>query len=229
MPGNYNTQYAVDMVLVIDATGSMKPLIDKVKDNALRLYDDVATRMNEKGKHIDQLRVKIVIFRDYLADGKEAMLETRFYDLPKESTQFETVLRGVVAKGGGDDPEDGLEAVACAMKSDWTKAGSKQRHVIVVWTDTGTHELGYGRSAANYPKGMPGSFDALTEMWGDEYETGVMDQNAKRMVIFAPDEPGWTTISDTWDLVVHVTAPAGEGLDSLGYSQMIDAVVQSAS
>ena len=33
--------YAVDIVFCIDVTGSMTPIIDQVKANALRFYDDV--------------------------------------------------------------------------------------------------------------------------------------------------------------------------------------------
>ena len=46
-------KYNVDMVFCIDATGSMSPVIDTVKQNALHFYDDVIKVMNEKQKSID--------------------------------------------------------------------------------------------------------------------------------------------------------------------------------
>jgi hypothetical protein len=37
--------YAVDIVFCIDVTGSMSPIIDQVKANALRFYDDVQSKL----------------------------------------------------------------------------------------------------------------------------------------------------------------------------------------
>src|SRR5687768_11521083 len=47
--------YAVDIVFCIDVTGSMTPIIDQVKTNALRFYDDVQSNLTAKGKNVDQL------------------------------------------------------------------------------------------------------------------------------------------------------------------------------
>ena len=61
--------YAVDIVFCIDVTGSMTPIIDAVKANALGFYDDVQTNLTAKGKNVAQLRVRVVAFRDFVADG----------------------------------------------------------------------------------------------------------------------------------------------------------------
>jgi hypothetical protein len=54
--------YAVDIVFCIDVTGSMTPIIDQVKENALRFYDDVQSNLTAKGKNVDQLRVRVIGF-----------------------------------------------------------------------------------------------------------------------------------------------------------------------
>ncbi|MDR0602981.1 MAG: hypothetical protein LBG80_01590 [Bacteroidales bacterium] len=46
-------KYSVDMVLCIDATGSMSPVIEKVKSNALSFHGDVEKALAEKGKHFN--------------------------------------------------------------------------------------------------------------------------------------------------------------------------------
>ena len=223
--------YNVDIVMCIDATGSMKPIIETVKSNALSFYDDLTRRMqgrnNEKSKHINALRVKVIVFRDYLADGKDAMLATRFYRLPSEAAEFERVVQGITAKGGGDLPEDGLEALGYAIRSDWTREGDKRRHIIVVWTDDATHELGHGRSAENYPSAMARDFDELTEWWGYGQSGGLMDDNAKRLLIFAPDAPYWNVISSSWDDVMHFPSVAGQGLRELEYEEILDSIYNS--
>ena len=127
--------YAVDIVFCIDATGSMTPIIDQVKANALRFYDDVQSNLTAKGKNVDQLRVRVIAFRDFAADGEAALEESPFFTLPDERAGFSEFVNGLVAEGGGDAPESGLEAVALAIDSPWTTTGDRRRQVIVIWTD----------------------------------------------------------------------------------------------
>lgn len=227
---NYSLTYAVDMTFVIDATGSMKDLLDTVKDNALNFYNDVCVCMERKHKKVNQLRVRVVAFRDYVADGNEAMLVTDFFNLPEQNDEFEKCVRSIEHKGGGDEPEDGLEALAYAIKSKWFHEESEQaglvkkRHVIVVWTDASTHELGYGSGEPNYPKNMAKDMGELTAWWGDEQNPGFMDQYAKRLVLFTPDEPGWSFISKNWDKTIFYPSIAGEGLAEVDYGTILDTV-----
>ncbi len=224
MASNYKITYNVDMVFCIDATGSMGGVIEMVKNNALHFYQDVTRAMAKKSKTIDKLRVRIVAFRDYVADGEDAMLETDFFTLPDEATDFEECIRSIEAFGGGDDPEDGLEALGYAIKSDWNTEGMKKRQVIVVWTDATTHKLGFGNRMPNYPNGMAKDFDELTRWWGDVQNRGFVNQQAKRLLLFAPDGAYWNTISDTWDNVIHFPSVAGKGLGEFDYEQIIDSI-----
>ena len=220
-------KYNVDIVMCIDATGSMKPILDTVKNNALRFYDDLTAKMEEKDKHIDTLRVRVIAFRDYTYDGDEAMLATDFFELPADTARFRQLVSGIRAKGGGDKPEDGLEALAYAMRSDWTREGDRRRHIIAVWTDDGTHDLGFSAKAPNYPKAMAKDFDELTEWWGDAGQSGVMDANAKRLLVFAPEKPSWTTIESYWDNVVFFPSIAGQGLREVDYEAILSAICNS--
>ena len=222
--GNYQITYNVDMVFCIDATGSMTNVIETVKHNAINFYSDVAEAMKKKGKMISNLRLRMVVFRDYLADGENAMLETEFFDLPQEAEDFKECISGISAFGGGDDPEDGLEALAYAMKSDWNNDGIKKRHVIVVWTDASTHEIGFGKSSPHYPDGMAKNFNELSSWWGSKSAPGFMNQSAKRLLMFAPDDEFWNTISDNWDNTIHFPSEAGNGLSEIDYHQIIDAI-----
>lgn len=227
MASNYKITYNVDMVFCIDCTGSMDNIIDIVKNNALNFYQDVTNVMEEKHKHISQLRVRVVAFRDYLADGKDAMLVTNFFKLPEEAAEFEKCVRSLKAEGGGDDPEDGLEALAYAIKSKWDTEGMKRRQVIVVWTDAATHALGFGRSSEFYPNGMAKDLQELSSWWGGGQEKGYMDNNAKRLVLYAPDEPAWNVISANWDNVLHFPSTAGDGLSELEYGEIINTITNT--
>jgi len=205
MASNYSLKYDVDIVMCIDATGSMTGILDTVKRNALNFYGDVRSAMQEKGKQVNTLRVKVIAFRDYIADGDNAMLATEFYTMPKDEAEFSNLVKSINAEGGGDDPEDGLEALAYAIKSDWTKSGDKQRHLIVVWTDAETHALGFGKSAPQYPTKMAASFDQLTAWWEQ------MDARAKRLLIYANN-------------TIHYPSVAGNGLKEFEYQEIIDAI-----
>ena len=171
--------YNVDMCFCIDATGSMGPVISRVKENALSFYKDVTQEMGRKQKSLNSMRVRVIVFRDYVAD-EEPMMATKFFELPAQAAQFEACINSIEAKGGGDEPEDGLEALAYAIRSDWTKEGTKRRNVIVVWTDASTHEIGYAKSQPKYPKGMPKDFNELTQWWGDSQMEPYIKNAAKR-------------------------------------------------
>ncbi|MFE3205730.1 hypothetical protein [Embleya sp. NPDC059237] len=111
------------------------------------------------------------------------------------------------------------------MRSSWTMAGSKRRHVIALWTDAGAHSLEKNADAkpAVYPAGMPADFDALTDLWeGQE----CMDMNAKRLIVYAPDAYPWTDIGDNWESTLH-TSKAGQRLSEVTYGTIIDTISQS--
>ncbi|MFR5853285.1 MAG: hypothetical protein ACLUE8_02510 [Lachnospiraceae bacterium] len=55
----YQLTYNVDMVFCIDSTGSMRHVLDFVKQNALNLYQDITREMEKKHKTIHQLRVAL--------------------------------------------------------------------------------------------------------------------------------------------------------------------------
>ena len=226
---NFEFTYNVDMVFCIDCTGSMGKLLDTVKENALNFYSDVVNSLEngKKKKKINSLRIRIVAFRDYLADHNKAMLVTDFFHLPEQNEEFEKCVRGLQPSGGGDEPEDGLEALAYAIKSKWNTEGVRNRQIIVVWTDASTHELGFGKADPNYPNGMAKDFDTLTEWWGDAQNSGFMNQSAKRLLLFAPDAKYWSTISDNWDNVLHFPSEAGNGLKGLEYREILDAIANS--
>ncbi|WP_018349956.1 vWA domain-containing protein [Longispora albida] len=219
--------YSVDLVLVVDATGSMSGIIERVKASALSFQSDLQAMMKEKNKFIDQLRVRLVVYRDFYADAPEDSLRTSpFYTLPDETEAFAAFVGEIKANGGGDEPETALEALASAMRSPWASGAARRRQVIVVWTDASAHPLekDSGRKPSGYPEDAPASFDALTDLWeGQE----CMDQYAKRMVVFAPDAYAWTDIANHWENTAHYVSKAGAGLADRDYKSILDGISES--
>ena len=54
-PGQGMGEYCVDVVMCIDATGSMSPIIDEVKNNAISFYEKFVESMEENDKDVETL------------------------------------------------------------------------------------------------------------------------------------------------------------------------------
>lgn len=215
-------KYCVDIVLCIDATGSMGPIIEEAKQRALAFHDDLFAAMSEKDKKIDVLRVKIITFRDLFVDGDAALTQSQFFTLPDEREKHESFVKSISAFGGGDEPESGLEALASAIKADWTTDGDKRRHVICLWTDTSSHPLEKEGKLSSYPADMPANFSDLTDWWEQK-----MDRFSKRLLIYAPDAYAWSDISNVWNNALHYVSQAGTGLEEIDYKTIVTAIAES--
>jgi hypothetical protein len=226
-PFGMNLGYAVDIVFVIDITGSMGAVIDAVKAGALTFHDRLLATMAEKGKYVTGLRLRIVAYRDVYDNPADALFATPFFRLPGDGPHFQAYVDGLFAQGGGDEPESGLEALAVAMGSDWERGMDRRRHVIVVFTDASAHplEASHGRTLPPHV-GVVGSFDELTDRW-DDPQGAQMEFAAKRLLLYAPDVYPWQVISTNWANVLHFPSRAGEGLGEVEFSQIIDAIAGS--
>ena len=215
--------YNVDIVMCIDATGSMSSIIDEVKTNAKSLLPKFIDEMEAQDppKSVQQLRVKVIAFRDYGVDS-EPMLESKFFTLDKESGEFYEFVNDIEACGGGDAPENSLEALALAMKSDWTTEGAVRRHIIIMFTDAPALPLGERAGKPGYPDDLPKNFGELKEMW----EGQGMEKRAKRLHLFAPDASPWSDMVD-WTNTFHTASKAGAGCDDVDMNTCIHLLVQS--
>jgi hypothetical protein len=216
-------KYAVDIVFCIDATGSMGHLIEGVKSSALKFYNDLESLMAKKEKTIDQLRARVIVFRDYWADSAAlAMQCSDFYDLKTQSSEYASFVSGITATGGGDEPENGLEALSIALKSNWEKSQdfAKQRQVIVMYTDASAHSLEKGAKPSHYPQDIPKTFDELTDYWHD------MPITSKRLLLFAPDASPWGVMG-SWDNTIYFPSKAGKGLEEFEMDEILNVIANS--
>lgn len=190
MNGQQMGEYYVDIVMCIDATGSMAPIIDEVKSNAMSFYQKFLDSMEENEKEVAQLRIKVIAFRDYGCDA-EPMKESQFFTLPDDNEAFKAFVSGIEAQGGGDAPENALEAIALALKSDWTTGGSKRRHAILVFSDAPALPLGARADSPSYPAGMPKDIAQLGAWWEctDQTLGSTYQAKAGRLIAFVPPMP----------------------------------------
>ncbi len=226
MAGQGTGEYFVDIVMCIDATASMIPIIDEVKANALSIYQKFVEGMEESDRNVEQLRIKVIAFRDYGCDP-EPMQESKFFTLPAENDAFQAFVNGITASGGGDGPENALEAIALALKSDWTTGGSNRRHVVVVFSDAPALAFSARSGAASYPAGMPADIAALGAWWeGTDQSLGsTYQRKAGRLVAFVPNAEPWTEMQ-AWNRY-WPSFTSGRGCDDVDMQAVIDLVVGS--
>ena len=222
--------YAVDIVFCIDVTGSMSPVIDAVKNNVRIFHGRLGAAMAEKSKSISQLRLRVIAFRDFPDNPENALEATEFLALPGQLSEFERFVGRLYAIGGGDEPESGLEALSVAIDSRWERGLDRRRHVIVVFTDASAHPLGntVARRTVAYPPSIPGSIDELFERWGyPSSQEAVMENAAKRLLLFAPDRTPWNAIAADWNNTIFLPSEAGDGLEEFEMAEIIDAIANS--
>jgi hypothetical protein len=119
-------EVGLDVVFVVDATGSMGWLIDLVKQR----IDGLAAAIR---RLVPVTRFGIVAYRDY--DDPEFV--TRLEPLHLSTRPVRRFLETLEARGGGDLPEAVDAGLQTAIESGGWKAGSK--HVIVLLGDAPPH------------------------------------------------------------------------------------------
>ncbi len=138
---------------------------------------------------------------------------------------FSDFVKGLLAEGGGDAPESGLETVALAVDSPLTTRGDRRRQVVVVWTDQPAYPLDPTILPSVLRDRVPPDFSALTDLWEDTQ--GPSGASSKRLILFAPDGLGWSDISGVWENVVHHPSQAGGGLSDVDYGTIVDPIGNS--
>jgi hypothetical protein len=112
----------VDVVFCIDATGSMRDDIDKLRKEWMpRLIDSMAK--------YDDMRIALLLYRDYEDSWRQQGLPIRMYPFTRDVDEFFKNLNGFTIRGteGGDIPEPVYEALWGAMELyPWNAAAEKK-------------------------------------------------------------------------------------------------------
>lgn len=237
-------RYPVDVVFAIDATESMAPFLDQVKGRVQELEDDFSRKLAEKGRGLESLAVRVVAFRDSRDHPSSAFELSDMFRLPDGRVEFKKFVDAIQAKDGGDAPESGLEALYLAMRSPWrsTPRELKRRHIIMLFTDADAHLLDGTQIPMKFTQAMtPRNFSQLKGCWGPSENVQLMDQRAKRLVLFAPsqvevqDESGgtalhntiWGRVADEFENTLFVPSQAGQGVQEVTWDEVLSGLVAS--
>lgn len=133
---------ALDLAICFDVTGSMGSSINSVRDNAISVLSKLKARLGD-------MRVALISFRDIKSDKKDTFSVTQF---SPNIDQVIAKMRSWKARGGGDTPEDQLQAIRLALDM-WAKTKSDPRKptkIVVVITDAPPHDPdSYGNTQAS--------------------------------------------------------------------------------
>ncbi|OQX89932.1 MAG: hypothetical protein B6D65_00630 [candidate division Zixibacteria bacterium 4484_93] len=112
---------AADIVFVFDVTGSMGPYITGLKDRAKAFADTLESRGLD-------YQLALITYGDEIRG---------FYEFTSDADEFKTWIEGLAATGGGDSPENPLDAIERAFDLSYRPFAQK---IFVVITDAGYHE-----------------------------------------------------------------------------------------
>jgi Mg-chelatase subunit ChlD len=120
----------VDIVICIDATASMRPYIDALREGLIPMLEEMIT-------NFESFRIGLVPYRDYYEE-----FITRIFPFTSDFDLFQRQLNAVRVTGGGDVPEAVYEALYdSATKFPW-EADSK---VLILIGDAPPHPRPRGR------------------------------------------------------------------------------------
>jgi hypothetical protein len=124
----------VDIVFVIDITESMQPYIDAVKENVIAFANDLAAN------HRDY-RLGLVTFEDYVVSSFADCGCPYRNHMTSDVHEFINWISTLHAGGGGDIPEDQLDALAYASTFPFRPSA---QGILILITDAQDHHAGDG-------------------------------------------------------------------------------------
>ncbi len=133
----------LDLVFLVDETGSMGPYIEQVKE---RLLDLIAAL--ESAPLMKSLRLGLVTYRDH--PPQDHSYPSRAFPLTAAVKEIEEAVRSMRAAGGGDGPESVTDGLFDVVRMDWRPGAAK----AVVWFgDAPPHGVEPGGDG--FPRGCP--------------------------------------------------------------------------
>src|SRR5580693_5198255 len=130
----------VDIVFVLDVTESMQPYIDAVKQNVIQFAQDLSANNRD-------YRLGLVTFEDYVVSKYPDCNCAYRSSFTTDVHQFTDWVGTLHAGGGGDIPEDQLDALSYAAKFPFRP---EAEGIIIIVTDAPPHHDGDGSADTSH-------------------------------------------------------------------------------
>jgi len=142
----------LDVMFVLDVTGSMQPYINQARDE----INGIATDLKAYGDYAPgDLRFGLIVFRDHPPQDKTMLAQT--YGFTSDINSLRTHLTSLQATGGGDGPEAQEDALEHALFAGWRADAAK---IVNLITDSPPHGVS-PKSNDGFPSGCPMLIDPL--------------------------------------------------------------------
>lgn len=138
----------LDLVFLMDCTGSMGSYIQKGKESIMNIVEKV--KSSEKA----DVRFCYIAYRDH--PPQDTTLITKVHDFTQKPQDMRKYLSKYQASGGGDGPEAVTEALNDAVNLNYRKNAIK---ICVIIADAPPH--GLGCSGDGFPNGNPNGHDPI--------------------------------------------------------------------
>jgi hypothetical protein len=168
----------VDIVFVMDVTESMQPYIDAVKQNIIQFAQDL-------NSHNRDYRLGLVTFEDYVVSKyPDCNCEYR-NTMTSDVQKFIGWVGGLRAGGGGDIPEDQLDALAYAGSFPFRP---EAQAIVIIVTDAPPHHDGDGSANTQHDQAFWDHHQQgvqVTDLTGDKV-AALMQKNGVTLYAVAP-------------------------------------------
>ncbi|HUA35172.1 MAG TPA: FHA domain-containing protein [Candidatus Binataceae bacterium] len=169
----------VDIVFVMDITESMQPYIDAVKQNVIAFAQDLASNNRD-------YRLGLVTFEDYVVSKEKDCNCPYSYTMTSNVKEFTDWVGGLHAGGGGDIPEDQLDALAYAATFPFRP---EAEGIIIIVTDAPPHHAGDGSAFSQHDQAYwdhhPDKNADVTNLTGDKV-AALMKKNGLTLYAVVP-------------------------------------------
>jgi hypothetical protein len=134
----------VDIVFVLDVTESMQPYIDAVKQNVISFAEDLARNNRD-------YRLGLVTFEDYVVSAASDCNCPYSKKMTSNVQEFTQWVGSLHAGGGGDIPEDQLDALAYASTFPFRP---EAQGIVILVTDAPDHHAGDASAHTQHDQGF---------------------------------------------------------------------------
>ena len=152
----------VDIVFILDVTESMQPYIDAVKQNVISFAEDLARNNRD-------YRLGLVTFEDYVVSAASDCNCPYSKKMTSNVQEFTQWVGSLHAGGGGDIPEDQLDALAYAATFPFRP---EAQGIVILVTDAPDHHSGDGSAHTQHDQGFwdhhPDKEKDVTELTADQ-------------------------------------------------------------
>jgi len=203
----------VDLVILLDVTGSMQECVDALKNNIREFIVQLSDKDANNSNPIKDWRIKVCGYRD-----QQVNPETWFVDNPfvrdVAAVQSQLSASNMQAGGGGDEPESLLDALYKLAKME--QSGVQDGEVPDKWRARGTaNRIIVFFTDATYKTSM-----TLPEAAGGCVSDVSSALMAARIVLvgFVPEWPGYEELAacDRCELDRYLTVAANPIIANLG-------------